>query len=53
MNEHIIITYSAECAEGGHVDPSFTQLVYGNSNKNGNILKNHIKPGSYVFLMLG
>ncbi|ACV62302.1 hypothetical protein Dtox_1429 [Desulfofarcimen acetoxidans DSM 771] len=49
MSEHIIITYSAECAEAGHVDPSFTQLVYGNSGKNGTILKNHIKPGSYVF----
>ncbi|AZJ24021.1 hypothetical protein CT694_31355 (plasmid) [Bacillus wiedmannii bv. thuringiensis] len=29
MSEHIIITYSAEKAGEGHVDPNFTQLVYG------------------------
>ena len=49
MNEHLLITYSIECAEGGHVDPNFTQLVYGNSVKNGNIIKKHITPGSYIF----
>lgn len=47
--EHILITYSAECAEEGHVDPNFTQLVYGNSRKNGDIIKKHIIPGSYIF----
>lgn len=47
--EHILITYSAECAEKGHVDPNFTQLVYGNSDKNGDIIKKHIKPGSFLF----
>lgn len=47
--EHILITYSAECAEKGHVDPNFTQLVYGNSGKNGDVIKKHIKPGSYIF----
>ncbi|ADK16314.1 hypothetical protein [Clostridium ljungdahlii] len=47
--EHILITYSAECAEEGHVDPNFTQLVYGNSRKNGDIIKEHIIPGSYIF----
>jgi hypothetical protein len=47
--EHILITYSAECAEKGHVDPNFTQLVYGNSGNNGDKVKKHIKPGSYIF----
>lgn len=47
--EHMVVTYSAECAEGGHIDPNFTQLVYGNSGKNGNLLKKHIKEGSYIF----
>lgn len=47
--EHILITYSAECAAEGHVDPNFTQLVYGNSGKNGDILKKHIKAGSFIF----
>lgn len=49
MTEHIIITYSSEKAQTGHVDPNFTQLVYGDSNQHGNILKNHLKPGSYLF----
>lgn len=49
MNRHIIITYSEKCAEEGHVDPNFTQLVYGHSGKSGNILKNQITPGSYLF----
>ena len=47
--EHLLITYSAECAEKGHVDPNFTQLVYGNSKSNGEFVKKHIKPGSYIF----
>jgi hypothetical protein len=50
MNEHLLITYSAECAERkGHVDPNFTQLVYGNSGRNGDFIKKHIQPGSYIF----
>lgn len=50
MSEHLLITYSAECAESrGHVDPNFTQLVYGNSDRNGDFIKNHMKPGSYIF----
>lgn len=49
MHEHLIVTYSAEKANSGHVDPNFTRLVYGNSNKNGNIIKNRISPGSYIF----
>jgi hypothetical protein len=28
---------------------NFTQLVYGDSNQHGNILKKHLTPGSYVF----
>ena len=47
--EHILITYSAECAGKGHVDPNFTQLAYGNNDRNGDIVKKHIKPGSYIF----
>lgn len=47
--EHLLVTYSLECAEKGHVDPNFTQLVYGNSSKNGDIIKKHISTGSYIF----
>ena len=47
--EHMVVTYSAECAKEGHIDPNFTQLVYGNSGKNGNSLKKHISEGSYIF----
>lgn len=47
--EHMIVTYSAECAQEGHVDPNFTYLVYGNSGKNGASLKKHLKIGSYLF----
>lgn len=49
MGEHIVITYSAEKASAGHVDPNFTQLVYGNSSRNGNIIKRHLRSGSYIF----
>lgn len=49
MSNHIIVTYSAEKASEGHVDPNFTQLVYGNSNKNGNIIKKNLNVGSYIF----
>ncbi|MFT8311207.1 MAG: hypothetical protein ABF629_08580 [Sporolactobacillus sp.] len=49
MPEHIIITYSSEKAQTGHVDPNFTKLVYGDSNQHGNILKKHLTPGSYLF----
>lgn len=47
--DHMLVTYSAECAKNGHVDPNFTKLVYGSSNKNGNSLKKHISEGSYIF----
>ncbi|AFQ13288.1 TPA: hypothetical protein ACGW5B_005540 [Bacillus paranthracis] len=51
MNEpkHMLITYSVEKAASGHVDPNFTKLVYGNSKKNGEIIKKHISPGSFIF----
>ena len=49
MSEHIIITYSAEKAGEGHVDPNFTQLVYGDSGRKGNIIKKHLRVGSYIF----
>ncbi|MGG1343834.1 hypothetical protein ABE244_25405 [Bacillus toyonensis] len=51
MSEHIIITYSAEKAGEGHVDPNFTQLVYGDSGRKGNTIKKHLREGSYIFLM--
>lgn len=47
--KHMLVTYSAECAQDGHVDPNFTQLVYGNSGKNGESLKKHLREGSYLF----
>lgn len=49
MDKHIIVTYSAERAENGHVDPNFTQLIYGNNEKNGTIFRNNVSLGSYVF----
>ncbi|KAA9023563.1 hypothetical protein [Niallia endozanthoxylica] len=49
MSHHIVITYSAERASEGHVDPNFTQLVYGDSGRKGNILKSNLSPGSYIF----
>jgi hypothetical protein len=49
MNKHIIITYSAERANAGHVDPNFTQLVYGNSGRNGKIIEKNSNVGSYIF----
>lgn len=49
MNEHLLITYSADCAKGGHIDPNFTKLVYGNSGKNALPIKEHIRPGSFIF----
>lgn len=45
----MMVTYSAECAQNGHVDPNFTYLVYGSSNKNGDSLKKHLSEGSYLF----
>ncbi|MGR9594404.1 hypothetical protein [Bacillus thuringiensis] len=51
MNElkHMLITYSVEKADSGHVDPNFTKLVYGNSKRNGEIIRKHISPGSFLF----
>ncbi|MFJ7684336.1 hypothetical protein [Peribacillus butanolivorans] len=49
MSKHMIVTYSAEKANEGHVDPNFTQLVYGNSNKNGNSIRNNLDVGSFIF----
>lgn len=49
MTEHIIITYSSEMAQSGHVDPNFTHLVYRDSNQHGNVLRRHLQPGSYLF----
>ncbi|MFJ7678277.1 hypothetical protein ACIQXQ_09450 [Peribacillus sp. NPDC097198] len=49
MSKHMIVTYSAEKAKEGHVDPNFTQIVYGNSNKNGNSIRNNLDIGSFIF----
>jgi hypothetical protein len=47
--EHLLVTYSSDCAKNGHVDPNFTQMVYGDSKTEGNVIKSHLAPGSYVF----
>ena len=47
--KHYIITYSAARAAKGHIDPNFTQIVYGNNKNFGVTLKNNIEPGSYIF----
>jgi hypothetical protein len=45
----MLVTYSAECAKDGHIDPNFTQLVYGNSGNKGDSLKNNLSEGSFLF----
>ncbi|AYD39519.1 hypothetical protein D4Z93_02765 [Clostridium fermenticellae] len=47
--KHMLITYSDECARNGHVDPNFTQLVYGDGGNKGEALKNNLSEGSYLF----
>ena len=51
MNEpkHMLITYSSEKAESGHVDPNFTKLVYGNSKRTGKQLEKHNARLLYLF----
>lgn len=49
MMSHMLITYSKDCADTGHVDPNFTHLVYGDSNNRGTILLNNLQRSSYVF----
>lgn len=46
---HLFVTYSSDKAKNGHIDPNFTQLVYGDSGQEGNVIKKHLQPGSYVF----
>lgn len=46
---HLIVTYSSEKAESGHVDPNFTMLVYGDSGHKGNVIKTNLDKGSYIF----
>ncbi len=47
--KHLIVTYSSEKAETGHVDPNFNMLIYGDSGNKGNIMKNNLDKGSYIF----
>lgn len=47
--KHMLVTYSADCAKEGHVDPNFTQLVYGNSGNKGDSLRNNLSEGSFLF----
>lgn len=46
---HLIVTYSVECAEKGHIDPNFTKLTYGDSNAKGKIIQDNLQVGSYIF----
>lgn len=49
---HLIISYSQECAFNGHIDPNFTKLVYGDSlgqGGRGNVINEYIMPGSFIF----
>ncbi|WP_394217542.1 hypothetical protein [Halobacillus trueperi] len=49
MSKHMVVTYSAEKAETGHVDPNFTQMVYGDSGDKSNVMEKNLEEGSYVF----
>lgn len=46
MNKHILIKY---VQMDKHVDPNFTYLAYGDSNKRGTRLDNIVSIGSYAF----
>jgi hypothetical protein len=46
---NLFVTYSSDSAKNGHVDPNFTQLVYGDSGLEGNVIKKNLNPGSYMF----
>ncbi|WP_042274407.1 hypothetical protein [Faecalimicrobium dakarense] len=47
--KHLLINYSFDCSEKGHIDPDFTHLVYGDSKLKGKSILNHANPGSYAF----
>lgn len=46
---HLIVTYSLECAEKGHIDPNFTMLTYGDSDIKGKKIQDNLEVGSYIF----
>ena len=46
---HLLVTYSLECAEKGHIDPNFIMLTYGDSNSKGKIIQDNLEVGSYIF----
>ncbi|MGE6596389.1 hypothetical protein [Bacillus proteolyticus] len=52
LKKHILVTYSAECAENNHVDPNFTHLVYGDSGDNGKRIVRELTEGSFMFFNL-
>lgn len=47
--KNLLVVYSSDCAKNGHVDPDFTNLVYGDSKGDGKIILNNLQAGSYVF----
>lgn len=49
MKKHLVVTYSAEKAQTGHVDPNFTDLVYGDSGEKSIIMERNLEDGSFVF----
>jgi len=49
MKGNLLIAYSTQCAEYGHVDPNFTQLVYGCGGQGAMQIKECLEPGSYIF----
>lgn len=49
MKNHMLVTYSEECAANNHIDPNFTYLVYGDSGNNAYRIVKDLTEGSYVF----
>jgi hypothetical protein len=49
MKGNLLIAYSTQSAEYGHVDPNFTQLVYGCGGQIAAQIREFIEPGSYIF----
>lgn len=47
--KHLIVTYSLECAQNGHIDPDFNVLMYGDSDVKGRKIKDNLQKDSYIF----
>lgn len=46
---NMLIKYIQPKEINDHVDPNFTYLTYGDSDRRGSMIRNKLVPGSYVF----